>query len=198
MGKEKPRRSSFLYQRPTYFHMTWLHGRILTANASFHLAALGKSYNIPEYDKMAPAGTDYASVHMPGYCTLYEYAFRIRYSLPLNPLAEELCHLYGACLAQLTPYALKVCRIHTTYVAKAGKEVSVHHLLQMFSVSFMRGTMLQLVLCGKKGFVVQVDDKANRKFWKKLFYIRTDHLVSNLEGFPEAWNTTCKHSCMLI
>lgn len=107
-----------------------------------HLATLRESYNISNYIEMAPAGTNYANVYRPGYCTFHEYAFQIGYSLLLYPLAEELYRLYGGCPAQITPCALKVCRILTTYAVKAEKEVTVHHLLQMFGVRFMIGSML--------------------------------------------------------
>lgn len=157
-----------------------------------HLATPRVSYDIPNYIEMAPAGTDCANVHRPEYCTFYEYAFGS--GIPINPLAEEFCRLYGACPAQLTPYMLKVCRILTTYAAKGEKEVTVHHLLQMFGVSFMRGSMIQLVRRGNKSFVAQTDDKASRKFWNRFFFMRIEQLVSNPEGFSEAWNTTCKHS----
>lgn len=109
-----------------------------------HLASLRETYDIPDHVDMVPAGQDYANVPRTRYCAFYEYAFRIGYTLPIYPLAEDLCRWYGACPAQLTPYALKVCRVVSVYATKARKEVTVHHLLQMFNVVFMRGSMLRL------------------------------------------------------
>lgn len=90
-----------------------------------------------------------------------------------------------ACPAQLTPYTLKVCRVLTTHAEKAESVVTIYDLLQMFNASYLRGLMLHLTRRGKKSFVVQSDDMANRGYWKIFFYVRIEHLVVNPEGFPE-------------
>ncbi|XP_070047296.1 uncharacterized protein [Nicotiana tomentosiformis] len=33
-----------------------------------------------------------------------------------------------------------------------------------------------------------MDDKANRQFWLNYFYVRTEDVVANANGFPELWN----------
>ncbi|XP_070017954.1 uncharacterized protein [Nicotiana sylvestris] len=45
--------------------------------------------------------------------------------------------------------------------------------------------MLHLRQCGSKELVVKMDDKANRRFWCNFFYIKTEHVMANPDGFPE-------------
>lgn len=189
LPKEMHIRRDFQMKGPS---LPWEHSELLQP----HLDSLRAAHNVPDHVEMAPAGTYYATVLRPGYCTFYEYPFFIGYSLPIYPLAEELCHFLNICPAQLTPYTLKVCRILTTYAARAECEVSVYHLLQLFSTGYLRGTMLQLKSRGKKGLVVWADDKTNRGFWRRYFYIKTEHLVSNPNRFPERWNSERKYPCV--
>lgn len=128
-----------------------------------HLDALRMAYGFPDHVDIVPTGEDYANRRRPGFCAFHDYAFRIGYNFPINPLAKELCRFFRACPAQLTPYTLKVCRILTTHADKAGSAVTIYHLFQIFNVCYMRGLMLHLIRRGKKSFV-QSDDKANRGF----------------------------------
>lgn len=173
--------------------LPWEHIELLQS----HLDDLRAASNIPDHVEMAPTWMDYANVHRPGYCTFYEYPFLIDYSLPIYLLAEELCRFYNVCPTQLTPYTLKVCRILTTYAAKDECEVSVHHLLHLFNTGYLRGTMLQLKSRGTKGLLVKYDDKTKSGFWRRYFFIRTEHLVSNPAGFPEKWNSERKYLYLL-
>nr|XP_009761288.1 PREDICTED: uncharacterized protein LOC104213478 isoform X1 [Nicotiana sylvestris] len=153
-----------------------------------HIDALRTKYSIPANVDMILAGRDFVEVHRPGYCAFYEYPFVIGYSFPLPPLAEEFCRFYQVCLVQLSPYTLKVLLLLTKYAELAECEVTVHHLLHLFSPSFHRGTMVHLRHRGTKGLVVGTDNRASHEFWHKYFFVRTEHVVSDPARFPERWN----------
>lgn len=106
-------------------------------------------------------------------------------------MEEFFCH-YGICLAQLTPYIYKVIKMLTKFAEFAGVEVIVWFLVHLFAPSFDRGMMLNLRHCRCKCIVVKMDDKSSHQFWLDFFYIRTEDVVANIDGFPEAWNYTCK------
>lgn len=120
----------------------------------------------------------------------------IGYTFPLFPLEEEFCRFYQVCPAQLSPYTLKVLLLLTKYAELAECNVSIHHLLHLFSPSFHRGTMVLLRHRGTKRLVVGTFDRASRKFWHKYFFVKTEHIVSDSARFSERWNETrkCRHS----
>ncbi|XP_019258289.1 PREDICTED: uncharacterized protein LOC109236549 [Nicotiana attenuata] len=153
-----------------------------------HIDALHTKHSIPAHIDMVPAGTVFVEVHRPGYCAFYEYPFVIGYSFPIPQLAEEFCRFYQVCPAQFSPYTLKILLLLIKYAELAGCEVTIHHLLHLFSPSFNRGTMVHLRHRGTKGLVVGTDDQTIRKFWHKYFFVRTAHIVSDPARFPERWN----------
>lgn len=58
--------------------------------------------------------------------------------------------------------------------------------------------MLHLRHRGTKGFIVKMDDRANRRFNFHFFYIKIEHVVTNPSGFPEVWNFARKYLFQLI
>lgn len=114
------------------------------------LAELRATYNILDHIDLVPAGNDVIQVHRPGYCAFYAYPFRVGYSLPLPPLAEEFCRYYQVCPAQLSPYIYKLFLMLRKYTKLANRGVSIRHLLHLFAPNFLRGTMLHLRHHGTK------------------------------------------------
>lgn len=41
--------------------------------------------------------------------------------------------------------------------------------------------------------MVKMYDKENRKFWLNYFYIKSEDVVANADGFPEVWNYARKY-----
>nr|XP_033516744.1 uncharacterized protein LOC117281059 [Nicotiana tomentosiformis] len=76
----------------------------------------------------------------------------------------------------------------TKYAELAGRGVSLRHLMHLFTPSLYRGTMLHLCHRGSKSLVEKMDDKANCQFWLYHFFVKTEDVVANASGFPEAWN----------
>lgn len=146
---------------------------------------------------MALADGDYVNVYRPRYCTFYKYPFMISYTLSLFHLVDEFCRFYHICPAQLMPYTLKMLYLLAKYAELAGSDVSVHHLLHLFSPGFLRGNMVHLRLHGTKGLAVRTDDRPSHKYWHKYFFIKTEHMVSNPAGFLEKWNDNCMYRSSL-
>lgn len=46
--------------------------------------------------------------------------------------------------------------------------------------------------------VVTFLDNTNHKFWVDYFFVKTEHVVANPAGFPEAWNFARKYFVELI
>lgn len=137
-------------------------------------------------------------VHRPEYCAFYVYPLLIGYTFPLLPLAEEFCRFYNVYPVQLSPYLYKAFLMLTKYAELAGCEVDVRYSLHLFSPSFYRDTMTHPRHRGTRGLVVRMDDRTNRKFWNKNFFIKTEHLVADPSGFPEQWNYDHKCLCRTL
>jgi len=132
-------------------------------------------------------------LHHPGYCAFYAYSFYVGCSFSLLPLAEEFCRYYGIYTAQLSPYIYKLICMLTKYVELAGRGISLRHLMHLFAPNFYIGMMLHLRHRGSKSLVVKIDDKANRQFWLSYFFVKTEDVVANANGFPEVWNYARKY-----
>nr|XP_033515477.1 uncharacterized protein LOC117279952 [Nicotiana tomentosiformis] len=145
-------------------------------------------FKIPVHIDLVPAGRDVVQIHRPGYCMFYTYPFYVGYSFPILPLVEKFCRYYGVFPAQLSPYIYKLILMLTKYAELADRGVTLHHLMHLLALSFHIGTMLHLHHHRGKSLVVKMDDKANRRFWFNYVYVKTEDMVANANGFPEAWN----------
>lgn len=146
----------------------------------------------PDHIELVPVGRDIVHIHRPGYCAFYTYPFITGYTLTLPSLAVDFCSYYEMCPAQLSPYIYKLFLMPLKYKELAGRGISLQHLLHLFVLNFHRGTVMHLYHRGTKGLVVKMHDKINRRFWENFFYMRTEHVVLNPDGFPEMWNFSHK------
>lgn len=110
---------------------------------------------IPAHIELAPLGHEMEQIHHLRYYAFYSYPFHVGYSFPNLPFAEEFCHYYRICPAQLSPYNYKFIRMISKHAELAGVEVSVLHLMHLFAPSFHQATMLHLLYRGGKCLVVR-------------------------------------------
>lgn len=103
-------------------------------------------------------------------------------------LVVDICRYYEVCPAQLSPNLYKVFLMFIKYVELAGHEVTLGHVLSLFTPWKIRGKMIHACPLGSKGLVVKIDDRNNRLFFEKFFYVRTEYLVVYPTGFLEVWN----------
>lgn len=81
----------------------------------------------------------------------------------------------------------------TKFAELVGVELTLQYMVHLFAPSFYRGTVLNLHHCGGKCSVVKMDDKASHQFWINVFYVNTEDVVANADGFPVTWNYMHKY-----
>lgn len=153
------------------------------------IAQMGGQWGIPWYVDIAPARReDRVQIDCRGYCSFYAYPFLVGYTLPLPMLVVDFYRYYEVCPAHIFPYLYKLF-FYVYQVCEASRkgghpEARAHPLRSPEDLrhhdscapSWDEG------LGGGNG------RQNHHRFFENFFSIRTEHLVADPTGFPEAWN----------
>lgn len=75
------------------------------------------------------------------------------------------------------------------YVKLVSREVAFDHMLHIFALRLVRGSMIHMRPRGSRSLVMKIHDQANHHFYVKYFYVRAVHIVMDPTGFFEKWNS---------
>ncbi|XP_060193348.1 uncharacterized protein LOC132622712 isoform X2 [Lycium barbarum] len=134
----------------------------------------------------APGPNESITDHREGFFYVYTYPFTLKLD---PPVILEMCRTYDMTLTQIGPIVWRVIACLRLLANNAGKELTLAHLIRLYSPRLFRGGVIKLAKRSRNPFFSKMDEDRDRGWLERYVRVKTEDIIpADYMPFPEEWN----------